>query len=140
MNNLLIIRDTYSQNATLGKLFVNGQFFCHTLEDTVRGHGIKVYGHTAIPAGEYSVKVSMSSRFKRLMPMIYTESNGYEIKKGGISFKGVRMHGGNTHLNTHGCVLTAFKRRSNTEVYETAEKELTELLNDSTWNLTVKNL
>ena len=139
MNKLLLIRDTYTQNTTLGKLFVNGQFFCHTLEDTVRGHGIKVYGHTAIPAGEYKISVSKSSRFKRLMPMVYTETNGYELIKDAISFKGIRIHGGNTHHNTDGCILVAYNRLNDTTIQGTAESELTEKLKDGQWSLTIKN-
>ena len=109
MVELLLIRDTFTENTTLGKLFANGTDFCHTLGDTVRAEGIKVYGHTAIPAGEYRVKLSKSSRFNRVMPMVYTEDNGYELKNGGISFKGIRMHGGNTHRNTEGCILVGEK-------------------------------
>src|SRR5690606_14304558 len=101
--NLLLVRDTFTANSTTGRLYINGKYFCYTLEDVVRGYGIKVPGKTAIPAGTYQVMLTMSSRFNRLMPMLFTEENGYELKSGGISFKGIRLHGGNTHLNTEGC-------------------------------------
>lgn len=124
MTELLIIRDTHTLKSTVGKLFINGEFFCYTLEDVVRGEGIKIYGDTAIPAGEYKVKLSMSSRFQRLMPMVFTEDNEYEVIKGGIGFKGIRMHGGNTHKDTHGCVLVCHNRLNDNTIQGTAEKDL----------------
>ena len=72
--NLLLIREQFFKDTTIGKLYINGEFFCHTLEDAIRGYGIKVYGHTGIPAGAYKIDLSVSHRFKRLMPMVYTEA------------------------------------------------------------------
>ena len=48
-------RDTY----TIGKLFVNGQYVCDTLEPACRDVCIehperKIPGHTAIPEGRYA--------------------------------------------------------------------------------------
>jgi hypothetical protein len=110
---ILINRTYYTAQATMGELFIDGQKFCYTLEDTARPHGIKVSGDTCIPEGEYYIKLTMSSRFKRELPMIYTEPNEYEILKGGIGFKGVRIHRGNTHVNTHGCVLVGEQQKGN---------------------------
>ena len=47
---------------TVGRLFVDEQFFCNTLEDTVRdlSNEKKVYGKTAIPYGEYKVVYNLS--------------------------------------------------------------------------------
>ena len=142
MIELLLIRDTFTENTTLGKLFANGTYFCHTLEDTVRAEGIKVHGHTAIPAGVYRVKLSWSSRFNRIMPMVFTEDNEYELFKAGIRFNGIRMHGGNTHRNTEGCILVANNRLSDEVIQGTAEEELVALLEqfgDVEFKLTVKN-
>lgn len=137
---LLLIRDTFTKTTTSGKLYVDGDYFCYTLEDVVRGEGIKISGETAIPTGEYKVILSMSSRFKRLMPMVYTEDNQYEIIKGGISFKGVRLHGGNTHKDTHGCPLIAHNKIDDNTIQGSAEKDLVaELKPYSDITLTVKN-
>ena len=90
---------------TIGQLFIDGQYFCDTCEDTDRGLyqnmdvpeilKRKIQNETAIPTGEYIVRFTYSPRFKRLMPQI-------ENVKG---FSGVRIHAGNTAKDTEGCVL-----------------------------------
>ena len=70
---LTIIRDTYTNKSTIGKLFIDGVEFCYTLEDVARAEGIKVYGETAIPKGIYSTTLSYSNRFKEVMPLIYNK-------------------------------------------------------------------
>ena len=53
-----IYRHTYNTKGDrniIGDLFVDGVFFCHTLEDEKRADGLKVYGETAIPSGTYNV-------------------------------------------------------------------------------------
>ena len=140
--NLLLIREQFFKDTTIGKLYINGEFFCYTLEDAIRGYGIKVYGHTGIPAGAYKIDLSVSHRFKRLMPMVYTEPNKYEVKAGGIEFKGIRIHKGNNNLHTHGCILVGYKT-ANAKIWESveAEKDLTDILSKSKdpINLVVKN-
>lgn len=120
---LRLIRDTFTTKSTIGKLYVNDIFFCYTLEDVARAENVKIDGETAIPTGVYKVAISNSSRFRRPMPMIFTESNGYELKNKGISFKGIRIHGGNKPENTEGCILVAFNKGENS-IWGTAEKEL----------------
>lgn len=132
ITKLKVIRKWFSARTTLGELYIDDKFFCYTLEDTVRAEGIKVPAETAIPQGIYKVKVTMSSRFKRLMPMIFTESNGYELKNGGISFKGIRIHAGNTHSNTEGCVLVAYRKVDSNTIQGAAEKDLVLKLKNST--------
>lgn len=123
-----IDRYLYTTRTTIGRLYLptmGGEPFCLTLEDTVRASGIKVSGETAIPEGTYKVDISMSGRFKRLMPMLYTEDNKYEIKAGGIGFKGVRLHGGVSHSDTAGCPLVAFNYINDHTIQGSAEKALT---------------
>ena len=55
----------------------------------------KQYGVTAIPKGSYPLIISLSNRFKIRMPEILNVPG----------FSGVRIHKGNTHLDTEGCVL-----------------------------------
>ena len=58
------------------------------------------------------------------MISIYSESNGYELINNGVSFKGIRMHGGNDHEDTHGCPLVAYNRVSKNQIQGTSEKDL----------------
>jgi|TARA_R110002020_G_scaffold149409_2_gene325675 hypothetical protein len=102
---LTIIRDTYTSKSTIGRLFIDGVEFCYTLEDITRPKGIKVYGETAIPEGEYSITMSYSNRFKELMPLVYNKPDLSVRDDKGVSFSGIRIHSGNTAKHTHGCIL-----------------------------------
>lgn len=94
------------ENYTIGRLYIDDIYFCDTLEDTIRdisenGEG-KIYGKTAIPSGKYNVVMSMSNRFKRILPLLQNVPH----------FEGIRIHSGNTHEDTHGCILVG----KNTEI------------------------
>ena len=107
---ITVKREFFSETETLGSLYVNGKFFSYTLEDYDRklkqnqssteiAHK-KIYGKTAIASGDYRVILSISNRFGRLMPEVLNVKG----------FTGIRIHGGNTHLNTDGCILVAKHR------------------------------
>lgn len=117
---LLLLRDPKQPTPakrTFGQLSADGKNFSYTLEDPVRAPGVKVFGNTAIPAGRYRVIVNMSVRFKRLMPLLVNVPG----------FEGVRLHGGNTEVDTHGCPLVAYKKGVD-KIWQTAEADLTRLL------------
>lgn len=95
---LKLVRDTFRSSFTLGKLFVDDQEFCHTLEDCVRA--VKIPGQTAISEGTYQVVIDMSARFKRLMPHVLNVPN----------FEGIRIHKGNKPEDTDGCILLGATR------------------------------
>lgn len=84
---------------TIGKLYIDGAYFCDTLEDKVRV-GEKIAGKTAIPAGTYKVKMTWSPRFKRYLPEILNVPG----------FSGVRIHSGNTAKDTEGCLLLGLNK------------------------------
>lgn len=92
-------RSTY----TIGKLYIDGVYFCDTLENPVRDK--KVYGETAIPAGTYKVTLNVvSPRFKdRAWAKLY----GGKLPRllDVPQFDGVLIHPGNTSADTHGCIL-----------------------------------
>lgn len=110
---LTLVRTEATTDRTLGRLLINGEHFCHVLEDTLRPRGVKVAGVTAIPAGLYRVTLEKSPKFKRIMPTI----------KGVPNFEGVRIHGGNRPEDTEGCPLVAFNR-SGLVIHGAAEKAL----------------
>lgn len=91
---LLLARKPSTDGATLGQLFVNGEFAAFTLEDQVRD-GLKVPGQTAIPAGLYDVQITRSRRFGRNLPQLM----------GVPGFEGIRIHAGNVAADTSGCIL-----------------------------------
>lgn len=93
MIDLRLERRIFTDDVTIGELYVNDEFVCYTLEDAVRD--VKVYGKTAIPKGTYKVIYNMSNRFKRRMPLLLNVPN----------YQGVRIHAGNTHLDTDGCII-----------------------------------
>ena len=84
---------------TIGKLRLDGVYFCDVLEDTVREFGShgegKIPGNTAIPYGRYEVELTMSARFGRILPHLINVP----------FFEGIRIHPGNDAVDTHGCIL-----------------------------------
>lgn len=98
---LKLIRDKFSNDSTIGKLYINGEYFCETLEDKVRE--VKIPSLTAIKAGKYEVIVNFSNRFKQQMPLLLNVPN----------FEGVRIHWGNYSKDTDGCILLGQTRSEN---------------------------
>lgn len=100
-----LIRKYRKETYTIGKLYVDGVYFCDTIEDRDRGlnnnMGLaeimvkKRYGETAIPYGTYDVEITYSPKYKRMMPEI----------KGVKGFSGIRIHSGNTSKDTLGCLI-----------------------------------
>lgn len=103
MKYLELKRVKFFPDCTIGKLFLIDNtplFLCYTLEDVVRPEGVKVYGQTAIPYGEYAIILDYSPRFKTILPRILKP----DLKELD-NFKGVRIHTGNYHTDTEGCIL-----------------------------------
>ena len=122
--------NTETDRNIIGDLFIDGEFFCYTLEDEIREQGVKVFGETCIDAGRYKVILTRSNRFKRIMPLLL------DVPR----FEGIRIHGGNTSRDTHGCPLIAFNTDYK-KIWGTAEKELTKRLQESENDIyiTIKN-
>lgn len=112
-------RDTY----TIGRLYVNGTYYCDTLEDKDRGltqntplstiKRTKVPNQTAIPIGVYKVIVNKSPKFGRNLPRLLNVPG----------FDGILIHRGNTDKDTSGCILIGENKIVgkviNSTVYET---------------------
>jgi len=102
---LLLERIAKKETYTIGKLYVDGEYFCDTIEDRDRGLNdsmsveeikkIKVYGETAIPTGRYRVTLSYSIKFKKMLPEILNVKG----------FAGIRIHSGNTAKDSLGCII-----------------------------------
>lgn len=94
---ITLIRKVGTKGFTEGKLYLDGVYFCDTIEDEERAK--KIQDKTAIPKGKYSVIINMSNRFKKLMPLLLNVPN----------YTGVRIHSGNTSEDTEGCILVGKK-------------------------------
>lgn len=84
------------ESYTIGKMYLNGEYFCDTLEDAIRP--VKIPNETAIPAGTYKVEVTYSPRFKRNLPLLVDVPN----------YTGIRIHNGSNKDHTSGCILVGF--------------------------------
>ena len=103
--DVVIYRKWRKKGYTISRMYVDGKFFCHILEDEDRGlmqgmsvgeiMNIKLAGKTAIPVGNYKIIRQWSPRFKKILPSIPNVKG----------FAGVRMHGGNSSKDTDGCPL-----------------------------------
>lgn len=103
-------RDKY----TIGKLYINGAYFCDTLEDTDRGlssdmplyqiESRKIYGQTAIPTGSYDVLMTYSPKFAS-KSWAKPYNGRLPLVNNVPGFSGVRIHPGNDHTATSGCLL-----------------------------------
>lgn len=100
------IRNNSGEKYTLGRMYLDNVFFCHTCEDEDRfleGQVTeKVYGATAIPRGRYKVETSYSNRFCRVLPIVLDVPG----------FTGIRLHGGNRAEDSDGCLLVGQVRTS----------------------------
>lgn len=127
--HLVLKRISKLPDRTIGKLYVNGSFFCYTLENTVRPCGIKVYGKTAIEAGTYHVKMAYSPHFGKDMPLLLNVPD----------FVGIRMHGGNVPADTDGCILVAFHTDMK-KIWGSASQKLTKLIKNSPTGRAILNI
>ena len=113
--NIRIDRIAKKSTYTIGKLYLNGVYFCDTLEDTDRGltqgmplqkiRDLKIKGATAIPKGKYKVTMNVVS------PK-FSKRATYQFCQGKLprllnvdGYEGVLIHIGNTAKDTEGCIL-----------------------------------
>ena len=129
---ILLNRRFKGAEYTIGSLYLNGTYFCDTLEDTVRDHNKdgdlndpgegKVWGRTAIPYGEYQVIVNRSPKFGRALPRLLNVPH----------FEGILIHRGNTHHDSAGCILVGENKVKGKVINSTKyELELVRILEDA---------
>ena len=107
---LSLKRKFKGKNYTIGDLYVDGRFFCNTIEDRVRhlparcpdtsrGRTCtcreKIYAQTAIPDGIYKITLEFSRKYRRRMPCLH------EVQH----FLGILIHWGNTEKDSAGCII-----------------------------------
>lgn len=106
-------KDTY----TIGKLYIDNEFFCNTLEDKDRGLNnkmsleevkkIKKPGITAIPTGTYNIRMNVVSPKYSKNSWYLNNCNGSRMPRldNVIGYQGVLIHPGNTDADSEGCIL-----------------------------------
>ena len=102
---ITLIRIANRPTYCIGKVYIDGVYFCDCIEDTDRGLKdemteeeilkLKIKGETAIPTGIYKVTITYSPKYKKDMPLI-NNVKGYS---------GIRIHSGNTSKDTEGCLI-----------------------------------
>ena len=106
-----LIRNEAKGNAITGRLVINGRWFCYTLERV---------GYQ-IPALCYHVAVTMSPKFKRLLPLVqnvpaspksspkgkdFNSDEKLPSLQGGVGGRlGIRFHRGTRPEHSTGCIL-----------------------------------
>lgn len=153
--DLLLKRIALKSTYTIGKLYIDGEYFCDTLEDKDRGltesmlsselAERKVKGSTAIPTGTYKItlnivspkysnygKYSWSKEIKGKVPRLLNVP-GYE---------GILIHPGNDSDDTDGCILVGQNKQVGKVINSVATfKKLYNLIEgekDNLW-ITIKN-
>ena len=93
--NLLIIRDTFTENSTIGELFINGERFCDTLENPWLNNQRNI---SCIPAGQYKVRLRLprESATRDYLHLLVQDVPNRDY---------ILFHIGNTSKDTSGCIL-----------------------------------
>ena len=93
--NLLLIRDTFSENSVIGELFLNGERMCDTLENPWLDNKRNI---SCIPEGEYPVRLRLAreSASRDYLHLLVQEVPNRDW---------VLVHRGNFPSQTKGCVL-----------------------------------
>src|SRR6185369_5881971 len=105
---LMLARDQLQTARTLGRLYLDGRFFCFTVEDVERvdpnpatpENEAKVAGETAIPIGLYRLKLEDSPKFGK-ETLTLCDVPGFTV---------IRIHAGNTEKDTEGCIIVGLQR------------------------------
>ncbi len=112
---LTLKRIARKETYTIGRLYIDGQYFCDTIEDKDRGlrqdlpisvnKAKKKDKETAIPTGRYRVTLEVKSPKMSLRPA-YNFCNGFVPRLINVpAFEGILIHIGNTAKDSAGCIL-----------------------------------
>ena len=93
--NLLLIRNTFSEQSTIGELFLNGERMCDTLENPWKDNQRNI---SCIPEGEYKVRL-------RLARESATRDYLHLLVQDVPNRDWILFHRGNSAKDTSGCIL-----------------------------------
>jgi len=99
---LILNRIAKKREYSIGRLYVRNElgkaYVCDTLEPSVNPTCHK--NPKAIPTGRYAVVITLSPRFQQWLPLLLNVPRR----------EGIRIHAGNTALDTRGCILVGENR------------------------------
>ena len=95
MINLLLIRNTFSKESTVGELFINGERICDTLENSWQDNQRNI---SCIPEGVYPVRLRLprESASRDYLHLLVQEVPNRDF---------ILVHRGNFPSQTQGCIL-----------------------------------
>ena len=101
--NLLILRDTFTENSTIGDLFLNGERMCDTLELPYINNERSI---SCIPEGEYKVRLrtARESATRDYLHLLVKDVPNRDF---------VLVHIGNKSSDSRGCILVGFASKQN---------------------------
>lgn len=148
---ILLERCYKKKNYTIGRLYIDGEYFCDTLEDTDRGFTnelydfeikrAKVYGKSAIPTGTYRISLSVYST-KFGSKKFYKEVCDGRLPRllNVPGFSGILIHCGVDESNTEGCILIGLNtsRGELSDSKEIYKKFIERIKNQSNLYITIK--
>lgn len=109
---LKIRRNRFYKDRTIGQLYINDEFYCFTMEDTMREKlGVpveewKIPKETAIPTGLYRITLETSKKFGENTIFINDVPG----------FTGIRVHAGNSPKDTEGCVMVGYRLTKDNDI------------------------
>lgn len=101
--NLLIVRETYTDESVIGKLYLNGEFISYTLELAWNNNQKSI---SCVPRGVYDCKVRLAKD---------SASRNYDhlILEDVPDRSYILFHRGNSAKDSKGCILTGMMRGDN---------------------------
>ena len=131
--NLLIIREEFTEESTIGNLYLDSEWLCDTLELPYIDNQKSI---SCIPAGQYKVRLRLAreSATRNYLHLLVEDVKDRTY---------ILFHRGNAAKDTRGCILVGIGREQNRVKNSTLAMELLmkEILNlgGTNINLIIKN-
>lgn len=119
---LVLLRQPHAEGTTLGRLYIDGQFVCDTLEDPPQDE--KIMHKTRIPYGTYNITLRTVGGFhERYLKRFPDFHKGMLWLRNVPNFEYILIHIGNTADDSSGCILVGQRYNQTTIVNSTSTYE-----------------
>lgn len=113
---IVVDRKWQKKDYTIGRMYIDGEFFCNTLEDPDRDldqnmdirviRNRKIPNQTAIPTGIYEITLNIKSPKFSTYDFYDTVCDGYLPRLLDVpGFTGILIHCGSNASHSSGCIL-----------------------------------